>query len=679
MALLSQPFCNGCGSNLKTILANRLEAYEKVLVRARTAANEGRFADAIRLAQSIAAPPDYRFQEVCQRASELEKQIAQEQIEMEAAVAKAKSRVERYLPQDRYDDIVRILSRIPSGALPKELLEILQNCQAKTTTAQSSKTELKDALAAKKYDVAVQCLAQLVELNPGEKQYEKQLKEIAAKVVSKAQRYRERSEFQKALTQLQSVPSRLQDESYLETLHECEEVLFLRTMLAKATYMNPLVTAALEKLARYTKEDPTIEKLRQRSQKTRQESSKLTSQIWPEWMKPERGILGIAITPTRIPNAMPGTRPDCLANKGAQFWVAIGLAIQAAQNSMPHGDFLRLQKSKGLLGGLLGGKKSKTSEVGWGFDIGESFIKAVRIRLVGDPLRPQIEQAAIAPIERKSAKPKLERDDLEPALRKMLTDLPIGEERVVINYPGNELVPRFLLLPPNADRKRFEEFVLQDAKAHIPINMDLLQTAYHVSDSGESEHISPSALLLAARKLDIEARKELVEAAGLRVDGIQPESLAIVNALHAFLKCDPMALAIEEEDANQTISAGQSLADMILDVGYDRTNLIIAHPKGIWQRTINWGMADLNKAIINALQLTQKEADQMRREPLKAKYLQVPVEAMQAACQVPRREVERSAYAARDAIGDLRLRRVMLIGGGAYQAFLSSWLNELPY
>ena len=118
---------------------------------------------------------------------------------------------------------------------------------------------------------------------------------------------------------------------------------------------------------------------------------------------------------------------------------------------------------------------------------------------------------------------------------------------------------------------------------------------------------------------------------------------------------------------------------MLIDVGMQRTTILISHPNGIWHRTLDWGTQDLTAAIAKTLQLTHSDADAIRRDASRAKHLQVPLDAMQTATFAPRREIERSAYAARDAIGNLRLRRAMLIGGGAYQPFLSSWFNNAAF
>ncbi len=681
MALLTQPFCNGCGLNLAEGLKKRLSDFENLLTRVEAIGQEGRFDDAIRLAESVAEPADYRFQDIADRAQQAIEKLTQSREHWTAEVEKVRKRVKRYLPADRFDDIVRILSRIPLGALPDELAGVLEECRAKTSTISSSKTELKQALADKRYDDALFCLSQIVELNPDDKKYRKQLEQVAQKVLRKAARYGEKGKYAKAVALLESIPSQYQDDTYLDLMHRYEEVIFLRLVLAKATYMNPLVTGVLDKLERLTKNDPLIGKLRKRASEARRKVNSLKSEVWPEWMKPEKGQLGIPITPTRIPAAFPGARPDCIATKGSQFWVAMGLAIQATEQLMPNGDFLWSSKPKGVRG-LLGGKRPKRSQFGWGIDIGDSSVKAVRIKLAGEPSRPHIDRATIIKLDKPKAgkSHKVNKEAIDAALQKLVSDADLGDDPAVINYPGSELVSRYLLLPPSTDRKKLDEFILQDARANIPISMDLLQTAYHLSDLGDDELVSPSAILVAGRKTDIEFRKSLVENSGLVVSGILPEPFALWNALQSFgSDAEALTLNVSDEVEQEATQQRQSLADMVVEVGQNRTNVVISHPKGLWYRTIDWGLADLNAALCTAMKLTTGDADKMRREPLRAKHLQIPVDAMMAACQVPRREVERSAYAARDAIGELRLRRVMLIGGGAYQPFLSSWFNGCSF
>ncbi|MEZ6136576.1 MAG: pilus assembly protein PilM [Pirellulaceae bacterium] len=677
MALLTQSFCNGCGTNLAEKLAGRIASYQRLFARCEELQSEGKFDDALRLAESACKVPDYRFADIASQATQLCAQLTEDRDRWAAELEKSAKRVERYLAADRLDDIVRILSRIPVGVLTSELKAILNDCQSKTALIQQCKADYKSALDSKEYDKALLCSTQLAELFPEDTKYRERVTQLVDKVIRKATKYRQQWRFPRAVELLQCIPEEHLNSRARKVLLECEEAVFMRQILTKTEFFSPLVSSVIDKLEELTKGDPAIVKLRERQKKQRKVALGLTSAIWAPWMKPYPNFLNVSLTPTRIPNAMPGAKPECIIRGGSQFFVALGLAVQAARCVMPRGELQQEKKSKGVLR-LLGAKKIKPSEVGIGIDIGDSSIKAVRLRYSGDPSQPQIENAVLIPLAVNiSSLKRIDKEAIEDGLRKLLSEMPMSGERVVVNFAGIDLVSRYLQLPPH-ETKKLDEFVLQDARANIPINMDLLQTAYHISSRPLDDTISPSAILVAARKQEVEFRRALLENAGLTFDSFLPEPFALWNALQTIHNIDATAIAFDPS-AEQEAVHGQNLADMIVDVGLQRTNILISHPHGIWYRTIDWGTRDLGAAIARSLQLTQAESETIRRDPLKAKHFQPPIEAMQSAALAPKRELERSVHVAREAIGDLRLQRAILVGGGAYQPFLSGWLTGQPF
>ncbi len=679
--LLTQQYCNGCGTNLQVYFEKQVGDANKLLDRCEKIALDGKYDQASGIAGMLIKPHDYRFNEVASRASKIiaesERQIAYWANELVKLTQKAK----RYAEEDRAKDLIGLLEPVPPGVLTDELTNLLATTKQKLASLSSCKRELKNALAEKRYGDAVGCLAQIVELNPTNEKYKKQLGEVAAKVRAKAVAYGTAAQFAKAVQLLQSLPPNFKDEEFLERFNGYEEAVYLRQMLAKATFYTPLLPGVLDRLEKITPGDKKLEALRRRAAENRKRSKSLFTEQWPEWMKPETGTLGIPIVPAKIPAAFPGAHPECISTRGSQFLVALGMGIQAVNAPMPKGDFLAKESPRGFIAKIFG-KRSEMTEFGWGIDIGDSSIKAVRVRFSGEPARAQIDNAVHIPLEIKPGQGKLRKLNEEAvvaALKKLAADFAIGDQPVIINFPGNELITRFVLLPPTADKKKYDDFVLQDGRANIPMPMDMVFTALHVSDEGGNERIVPSGIIVAGKKPDIEARKAIVESAGIKVTGVMPEPFALWNSLQAISQVELENNISQGETSDGSEAGRTSRADLLIDVGHQRTNILISHPKGLWFRTLDWGLSDMTNALCSAQRLTYGEAEKMRREPLRATHLQIPMYAMLSACQVPRRELERSAYVARESIGDLRLRRAILVGGGVFQPFLSSWLNGCQF
>ncbi len=674
-ALLTQPFCDSCGANLHEKFQTRRNHFQNIVTRCEELRHRGKYQEAIHMAQGACKAPDYRFQDLAEQA---QRHVAEMSAEIEhwaAEIDQLQPRIDRYLDECRYEDVVALLSPIPIGAMPGELAAVLESCRAKAASVSAHRAELEQALQGKHYHLALTCLTRLLELKPNDAKYHALTKQLTSKVLERATQYRQKLQFSKAIELLHCVPWHCQDSKYLNLLAACEETVLLRQLVAKSVFMEPTLAAVLDRLQQVTGTDPSIEKLRQRQQAIGRQAN--TSGLWPEWTKPGTTILGVAIKPMGLPSSGFGALPKCMLERGSQFWVALGLAIQAARNLMPAGDLLQDSRSKGVIGMLAGGG-SKTRRVGWGIDIGDSSIKAVKIRYANDGVAPQVEFARLIEFDFKAGAQRTPpKEAIVSGLAKLLSEVQLSGERVFVNYPASELISRYLSLPPHAAPNKLRDFLMQDAQAHIPIDLKSLLTAYHISNYSKQDSSSPSAVLVATRKLELELRKAVVESAGLKISGILPEPFAMWNAWQTILQSiKPGSSANPQETSSPEDSYA---ADLLVDVGRNRTNLVICHSKGLWQRTIDWGTESLNTALAKKLQLTQSEADVLRRAPLRAKQLQPLIEAMQLACQGPKREFERSDYVARETIASSRLRRAVLVGGGAYQPFIGSWFNGADF
>ena len=272
---LTQQFCNGCGTNLHVHFEKQLGDANKLLDRCEKIASDGKFDQASRLAGMLAKPQDYRFQAVAERASKIIAESERLQKHWGEELVKLERRAKRFNEEDRGKDVVALLEPVPSGVLTEELANLLANTKQKLAALSTCKSDLKKALAEKRYSDAVGFLTQIVELSPSNVKYEKQLDEVAAKVRKKAEALGGSGQFAKAVQMLQTLPANLKDEEFLARFNTYEEAVYLRLILAKATYYTPLLPGVLDRLEKITPGDEKVEVLKKRASETRKRSKSL--------------------------------------------------------------------------------------------------------------------------------------------------------------------------------------------------------------------------------------------------------------------------------------------------------------------------------------------------------------------------------------------------------------------
>ncbi len=172
----------------------------------------------------LVKPQDYRFNAVAERASKIIAESQSKQAHWAEELVKLERRAKRYEEADRGKDIIALLEPVPPGVLTAELTKLLTYSKQKLATLSASKAELKKALAEKRYNDAVGCLSQIVELNPTSEKYKKQLEEVVSKVRSKAEALGNSGQFAKAVQMLQTLPANFKDQEFLAKFNSYERL-----------------------------------------------------------------------------------------------------------------------------------------------------------------------------------------------------------------------------------------------------------------------------------------------------------------------------------------------------------------------------------------------------------------------------------------------------------------------
>jgi len=227
-----------------------------------------------------------------------------------------------------------------------------------------------------------------------------------------------------------------------------------------------------------------------------------------------------------------------------------------------------------------------------GIDVGNAQIKIAELRLGA---RPALMRYVVVPTPADAVENGLVKngDSLVAAIAGALTAGSFRSRRCTAVLTGQNLLLRHIDLPAmpagelrNAIKWQFEQF--------FQIRLVEMLTDYQVISAGPGQ---PSTVLLVAMQREpIISLVEHLRRAGLRVDGVDIESLAIQRAIGLI------ALA---EKNNST--------EAVVDFGAGTTNISIYH-QGLLQasRILNIGGNDFTSTIVSRLNLGWDEAEALK-------------------------------------------------------------------
>jgi Tfp pilus assembly PilM family ATPase len=160
-------------------------------------------------------------------------------------------------------------------------------------------------------------------------------------------------------------------------------------------------------------------------------------------------------------------------------------------------------------------------------------------------------------------------------------------------------------------------------------------------------------LVTAAREAHVRDRLSALKEAGIAVDFITSDPVALHNAL-AY-----------EFFAEQGDAAGPE-AICAVDLGTDSTNIVISAPRSVWFRSFGQAGDSFTSTLLKQLTLTHVQAEQVKREPAKARRFGQWRDAVHPVFVQITGEIERSLanYAKQDPLHPVQ----QIYGlGGAFQ------------
>jgi type IV pilus assembly protein PilM len=291
--------------------------------------------------------------------------------------------------------------------------------------------------------------------------------------------------------------------------------------------------------------------------------------------------------------------------------------------------------------------------IAWGIDIGNRALKAVKLVRSGEDIRVDdfdvVEHETILSLSGDN------RDDLiKKALATFAARKNVKGAVVAVSVSGGQSFARFIKLPP-VEPKKIPEIVRFEAIQQIPFPLDDVEWDYQLFSPPDSPDVEVG--IFAIRKDLVSAHVRTFTDYMLNVQVVQMGPLALYNAMQRDGRLD------------------QGVA-MIVDVGAETTDLIIAGNETIWHRSIPIGGNNFTDALTKAFKVPHAKAEELKRDAQGSKYARQIFQAMRPVFADLVAEIQRSVGFYGTVNKEARIVKIITLGGTFQLPALGKYLEQ---
>ncbi|MBC8107766.1 MAG: type IV pilus assembly protein PilM [Anaerolineae bacterium] len=294
-----------------------------------------------------------------------------------------------------------------------------------------------------------------------------------------------------------------------------------------------------------------------------------------------------------------------------------------------------------------------SAKFAWGIDVGNRALKAVKLVREGDGVR--IDDFEVIEHETVLSNAGDNREQLiTTALASFVQRHPMKGGFVGVGVSGQSSFARFIKLPP-VEPKKIPEIVRFEAIQQIPFPLDDVEWSYQLFQHPESPDIEVG--IFAMRKELVNQHIKYFTDFDLNVQVVQMNPLAVYNALQHDGRFD-------------------SGTTMIIDLGAENTDLLIADNETIWMRSIPIGGNNFTETLVKAFKLPFAKAEELKRNAATSKYARQIFQAMRPIFADLVAEIQRSVGFYASVHRDSRIKKVLSLGGTFRLPGLQKYLQQ---
>ncbi len=288
----------------------------------------------------------------------------------------------------------------------------------------------------------------------------------------------------------------------------------------------------------------------------------------------------------------------------------------------------------------------------WGIDIGNRALKAVK--LVRTPEGLRVDDFEIIEHDTVLSNAGDNREHLvQSALANFVQRHPMKKGTVAVGVSGQSSFARFIKLPP-VEEKKIPEIVRFEAIQQIPFPLDDVEWSYQLFRAPDSPDVEVGIFAM---------RKELVNRFikdftdfDMNVQVVQMNPLAVYNGMYNDNRFDGTT--------------------MVIDMGAENTDLIIADNDTIWMRSIPIGGNNFTQTLEKAFKLPFAKAEELKRNSATSKYARQIFQAMRPIFADLVAEIQRSMGFYASVHRDSRIKKIIALGGTFKLPGLQKYLQQ---
>ncbi len=652
-------FCGSCGADVRGVLNTQQQQLADKIDAAKQLATDLKFEEAIFVLRQVACIEDPKLDRWAQQALDLIGQCEHEKSEVMLRAEQNFRKARQHVQNHAFENSLALLEEIPLILRTPEMEELRKQSLAARNEILALGGEIREAVERKRFNGVLPKIERLLVLKPN---YTKALDlagQLRDKLVKKARKEMAENEFQMAIDTLQQLPAFVRNEEIESLCGMAEELNTLLLDVRHAALATETALAVGKRLLKLNGSNEAAQQLLDELEKKVNEKPK----------SPRLAVVDFAVPPQRPPLGVPvdwlghftRLKPEdskvtaTLEKNPGQFFVALGLALQGLDRARVQVDLSSKPKSSmlGMLSKPMFKKKVKSA---WGIDCSASGLKAIRLT-ADDKGEIKLAAAEHIPHQKLLTHPdaEIERNEiLTVTFKQFLGRHKLEGERIVAALPGQRVLGRFFELPPMA-AKKVTDAVQFEAKHQVPIALEELNWDYHVQDEKpgkEADQSTRRVLLVAAREFHVKDRLKQLKEAGVTVDVLASDAVALHNALsYEFFE-------------DEKFKHSREGALLTADIGTDSTNLIVSTASACWFRPIALAGNDFTQSLIKQFKLTYDQAEQLKLDPSKARRLSQLYDTLRPLYLQLTSELERSIASYQKLNNSEPVVQVFGVGGG---------------